>query len=147
MTIRIRDLDPLSARIGVGDRIRDALAASLEKAPHRFRARRLERQREQPLVAIRGQAVVNDEALAVVDGEDCDVCASLGRNLRIPEEIAIEPARLDEIARLQRHVGDADDLRTLRLGGRHLRNSDRDRYCDDGHRRSIRQTSPPKRVR
>lgn len=70
---------------------------------------------------------MNDQPLAVADGEHGDVGPSRRRDLGVPEQIAVESPRLREIARLQRDVRDADDGRARGLNDCCLRASDGER--------------------
>ncbi|PYR94731.1 MAG: hypothetical protein DMF84_04395 [Acidobacteria bacterium] len=66
------------------------------------------------------------------------------RDLRVAKQIAIEAPGLRKIARLQRDVRDADDLRAHRLNEWRVRTSDGNRGGPEhGERECLRQKSPP----
>ena len=88
-----------------------------------------------PLVAVEWQAVMDDQPLAIVDGKHGDVFRSWRGNLRIPEQVPVEAARLREIARLEGHVSDTDDLRARRLNGPRLVTPNGDSRCHQNDER------------
>ena len=126
MTVGVDDLDPASAGFDVERRLRHARAAREEKLPQSADARRSERDRDEPFVAVGRQSIAHDQPLPVVHGEYRNVRSRGRRDFGVAEQPGVETARLGKVARLQRDVRDADDRRTA-LPRRHHRCGD-DRY-------------------